>query len=308
VKRAGDFESGAVAVEESASTGASKKRCDPVSDVLGDKRSQPELLEIRGLTHSYSRQRGALGRSEQTASLRDIDLTIPASTTLALVGASGSGKSTLAKCLTLMEKPEKGEIRFNGKKIAELKGKQLISYKRQVQMIYQDSSTSFNPRFTAMEIVAEPLVIQGGMRNEEIRGRAIAQMQRVKLPEEFAQRRPLELSGGQRQRLAIARALMLEPKLLILDEALSGFDLLVQNKILELLRELQKEELIAYLFITHDLKLAEAFADEVAVMNEGRIVERGRAREVFRSPGHEYTRRLANAAKFSEAETAIVND
>lgn len=264
------------------------------------------LLEIRQLSHRY-RVRGRSTRQAQTlGSLHEIDLEIRAGSMVALVGGSGSGKSTLAKCIARVEQPASGEIYFEGKHIRELEGSALKWFRRQVQLIYQDSATSLNPRFTSEEIVAEPLVIEGTIEKQERRNQALAQMLHVGLPIELAERRPLELSGGQRQRLAVARALILKPKLLILDEALSGLDLLVQKQIVDMLRSLQSENLLAYLFITHDLALAEEIADEIVVLHEGRIVERARPVDMFTFPRHEYTRRLVDSALLLEFVAANV--
>jgi ABC-type glutathione transport system ATPase component len=263
----------------------------------------PRLLEIRGLSHHYSPGGRSLRQAQSAGSLHEIDLDIRSGSTVALIGGSGSGKSTLAKCIAHVECPTAGEIWFDGKNIWELEGSELKAFRRQVQLIYQDSSTALNPRFTNEAIVAEPLVIEGKCEKHERRNRALAQMLRVGLPRELAERHPLELSGGQRQRLAIARALILEPRLLILDEALSGLDLLVQKQILDMLRTLQTENFLTYLFITHDLALAEELADEAAVLHEGRIVESARAADLFTFPRHEYTRRLVDSALLLESVT-----
>lgn len=259
------------------------------------------LLDIRGLRHEYPSHGGPSQLGRTLVPLDEIDLEIRAGSTVALVGESGSGKSTLAKCIARVEPPAAGEIYFEGKNIWALDGSGLNSFRRQVQLIYQDSSTSLNPRLTSEAIVAEPLVIEGKSGRKEQRNRALAQMLRVGLPCEFAERRPLELSGGQRQRLAIARALILKPKLLILDEALSGLDLLVQKQILDMLRTLQSESFLTYLFITHDLALAEELADEVVVLHNGRIVERVRSADLFTYPRHEHTRRLVDSALLLES-------
>lgn len=260
----------------------------------------PPLLEVRGLRHEYSSRGGHSRPTRALVALDEIDLEIRAGSTVALVGASGAGKSTLAKCIARVEPPTAGEIYFEGRNIWALDGSELNSFRRQVQLIYQDSSTSLNPRFTSESIVTEPLVIQGKSDGQEQRSRALAQMLRVGLPSEFAERRPLELSGGQRQRLAIARALVLKPKVLIFDEALTGLDLLVQKQILDMLRTLQSESSLTYLFITHDLALAEELADEIVVLNGGRIVERVPSAELFTFPRHEHTRRLVDSTLLLE--------
>ncbi|HEV2489205.1 MAG TPA: ATP-binding cassette domain-containing protein [Candidatus Acidoferrales bacterium] len=264
------------------------------------------LVEIRQLSHQYRAHGRSARQAHIVSSLHEIDLEIQASSTIALVGGSGSGKSTLAKCIARVEHPASGEIYFERENVWELNGNALNSFRRQVRLIYQDSSTSLNPRFTSEAVVAEPLVIEGKSNKQERRKQALAQMLRVGLPVELAERHPLELSGGQRQRLAIARALVLKPKLLILDEALAGLDLLVQKQIVEMLRSLQSENSLTYLFITHDLALAEELADEIVVLHEGRIVERARPADLFTFPRHEYTRRLVDSALLLESVAANV--
>lgn len=266
-------------------------------------RSDP-LLDIRNLRHEYAPRGSAFGRNMPFVSLQGIDLEIPRGTTLALVGESGSGKSTLAKCVVRIEKPVAGEICFEGRNIGALGPSELQEFRRQVQLIFQDSATSLNPRFTGEQVVAEPLVIQGNSARAEVHNQVLAEIESVGLSAELAQRRPLELSGGQRQRLALARALMLNPRLLIFDEALSGLDLLVQKRIVDLLRALQLKHSLTYLFITHDLLLAQELAREIAVLREGRIVERIGAAELFTLGRHDYTRRLASSAQLLEFEAA----
>lgn len=262
------------------------------------------LLQIRNLRHEYHPRNQSSGAREPVVALRQIDLEIRAGTTVAIVGESGCGKSTLAKCIARVEAPAAGEIIFQGKNIWSLRRDELNSFRRQVQLIYQDSATSLNHRFTNEEIVAEPLVIQRGYRKQDLRREVLRQLENVDLSAEVMARRPLELSGGQRQRLAIARALILKPSLLIFDEALSGLDLLVQEKILALLRTLQKQNELTYLFITHDLGLAQELAGEVAVLHEGRIVERMCSGDLFTFPRHDYTRRLVHSAQLLESVSA----
>jgi ABC-type oligopeptide transport system ATPase subunit len=218
-----------------------------------------------------------------------VDLTIYPGATYALVGESGSGKSTLGRCLALLEEPSSGEIWFEGKSLLALSGREMTSVRTQIQLIFQDPATALNPRLCAAEIVEEPLRIQRRGTRDEQRERALTLMEQVGLSRRSATRSPLEFSGGQRQRLAIARALTLEPKLLILDEALSGLDLSIQAQIVNLLLELQDSRWLAYLYISHDLSLVAHLADEVAVMHQGKIVERGKPAELFGRPKHPHT-------------------
>jgi ABC-type glutathione transport system ATPase component len=253
------------------------------------------LVSIERLSKQYV-QRGALTRSNVTVQALDqASLTIRRGTTLALVGESGSGKSTLARCLALLEKPSGGAIWFAGDNLTEMNSRDLLPFHRRIQLIFQDPTSALNPRLNALEIVTEPLAIQGEGTKLWRRRRALELMEQVGLPARWEHKRPLEFSGGQRQRLAIARALALEPELLILDEALSSLDLANQEMLLELLADLQAAHTLTYLHISHDLRLVSRSADEVAVMNERTIVEQKSARELFANPEHRYTQELLAA-------------
>jgi len=253
------------------------------------------LVRIERLTKWYV-QRRALTRAEFTVhALDDVSLTIYPGATLALVGESGAGKSTLGRCLALLEKPTSGEIWFEGKDLLKLDRKELFPIRRQIQMIFQDPASALNPGMTAGEIIAEPLAIHREGTNAQRRERARELMEQVGLPASAKDKRPLEFSGGQRQRLAIARALALEPKLIILDEALSSLDLANQELILKLLADLQVAHSLTYLHISHDLRLVSEFADEVAVMHDRRIVEQQPAAELFIRPRSRYTQGLLAA-------------
>jgi len=207
--------------------------------------------------------------------LHSINLTIRAGTTVALLGASGSGKSTLARCLACLEEPDSGEIWFAGKNLSRLTQRELMPFRRQIQLIFQEPDAALNPRFTAVEIVSEPFLIAGLGTKKAQREMALALMELVGLGAHLKRRMPFELSGGQRRRLAIARALALEPKLLILDEALTGLDLSTRAQISNLLLRLQEVRSLTYLWISHDFGLVTHLADQVVVMDKGRIVEGG---------------------------------
>jgi ABC-type glutathione transport system ATPase component len=225
-----------------------------------------------------------------------VSLAILPGSTLALVGESGSGKSSLALCLACLERVTAGQIWFEGRNLAALGEKELRAVRPRLQMVFQDPANSLNPLWTVGEIVGEPLRVQGRLSKHE-RGARVAQaLKQVDLAAEYLQRSPRELSGGQRQRVAIARALILEPKLLILDEVLSALDCSIQAQMANLLVELQRLQGIAYLFITHDLRMAAHLADEIAVMSGGKIVEQGTVEEILRSPRNAETRALAAAS------------
>lgn len=259
------------------------------------------LAEVRGLSKRYSRRHWFSRDKFFVQALDNIDLAVHAGRTLALVGESGSGKSTLARCLALLENPSTGEIWFEGKLLSNMQARELSSIRRQIQLIFQDPVLALNPRFTAAEIIAEPLAIQGWGTKPEQRQRALELMEKVGLLPQWAERLPFELSGGQRQRLAIARALATHPKLLILDEALSALDPSVQAQIVNLLQDLQASFALTYLYISHDLALVGHLAHEVAVMQHGKIVELANRVELFARPQHPHTRKLLASMPIWEA-------
>ena len=259
------------------------------------------VLRVSGLSKSYRRRGGVWRRSEVVVAVSDVDIDIFAGRTLALVGSSGSGKSTVARCVTRLEKPDTGQIRLEGTDIAQLDSRELRSFRPKMQMVFQDESTSMNPRFTAAEIIEEPLRIQRHDDNSARRTRAKELMQEVGLSPQWADRFAMDFSGGQRQRLAIARALALKPALLVLDEALSGLDLSTEAQIANLLVDLQAARSLAYLLISHDLALVARLADTIAVMAHGRIVEQGPADEVIASAGHPETRALIESTRAAQA-------
>jgi peptide/nickel transport system ATP-binding protein len=246
--------------------------------------SQP-LLQVANLCKQYQRNRW-LGQSPTVQALNGVTLTIPRQTTLALVGASGSGKTTLARCLVRAERPSSGAICYDGADVLGLHGEALRLYRRKVQLIVQDASTALNPFFTAEEIVAEPLEVQRWGTVRARRQRAQELMEQVGLSPTWRHRRACQLSGGQRQRLAIARALSLNPELLVLDEPFAGLDVSSQAQIIALLSGLQVQHGLTYLLIAHDLTVASQMAREIAVMDEGSIVERAATSRLLATPQH----------------------
>lgn len=253
--------------------------------------AQP-ILAVRGLTLSYA-QRGVFdARRTSLTVLRDVSLEIIAGRTLALTGPSGCGKSSLARCLVLLEHPSSGEILYQGENLIEMNRERLKLALREIHLIFQDSATALNPRLTVEDILAEPYLIHecGTASGRRKRIREISAQ--VELPETWLNKRPLDLSGGQRQRVAIARSIMLRPRLLILDEALSALDLSTQGQIANLLLDLQDQHKLTYLYITHDLTMAAALAPEIAVMSAGRIVQRGSSSKVFTAQIHAHSETL----------------
>ena len=247
------------------------------------------LLSVRGLTRTYARRRGLL-RREPVAALTGASFDIPEAATVGIVGASGCGKSTLVRCSALLERADAGEVLWSGVTVRD--SKSLRTFRRSVQIVFQDSATAFNPRFTALDIVTEPLLIQGIAGPAERRERACELLRDVGLSPDWSNRRAAQFSGGQRQRLAIARALALEPRLVFLDEALSGLDLSTQAQIANLLLDLQQQRRLAYVLVSHDIGLVARFADRILVMHAGRIVEQGATAAVLAKAQHPETTRL----------------
>ena len=262
------------------------------------------LLRVRKLRKHYVRGRLWRGRVPVVA-VDGVDLEISGGQTLALVGESGSGKSTVARCVARLEKPDSGQIWIGEHEIADLGSRQLPSMHNQIQMIFQDAVMSMNPRFTAAEVVEEPLLIQG-QDEQWRRDTALKCIDEVGLSRAWAGRSVMDFSGGQRQRLAIARALVVRPKLLVLDEALTGLDLSTQAQIANLLLDLQASHSLTYLLISHDLGLVARMADAIAVMSAGRIVEAGPAREMMTAAKQKETRRLLASARAAQANLAAI--
>lgn len=251
------------------------------------------ILKARDLNKSYTQQSGRFGfGSVQVKALDNVNLNLKHGSTLAIVGESGSGKSTLARCLLQLLPLDSGSVFFQGRDLAELSSRDLREQRRYLQMIFQDPFASLNPRMRVGEIVGEGLLIHGLGDAEERRSRVVKMLKRVGLSEADMLKYPHEFSGGQRQRVGIARALVLEPKVVVCDEPVSALDVSIQAQILLLLKELQHEMALSYLFISHDLRVVRHVADEVAVMYKGKIVETGNIEEIYHSPQQEYTQKL----------------
>lgn len=252
-------------------------------------------IEVTNLSKDYTIRGGNGLKKTSFAAVKDVSFTIARGTTTALVGESGSGKSTVAKMLLGLEKPTSGDIIIDGQRVAELSNKGLFDLRRRMQPVFQDPYGSLDPLRNIFNTIAEPLVTHKVGTRAERHARVMELLDQVSLPQSIATRYPNELSGGQRQRIAIARALALKPDIVILDEAVSALDVLVQAQILALLHELQQELGLTYLFITHDLAVVRLIADNVCVMSKGEIVEAATTQEVFDNPREEYTKRLLEA-------------
>jgi oligopeptide/dipeptide ABC transporter ATP-binding protein len=248
------------------------------------------LLTVDDLTVHFHVKKGLSRRSADVVHAADgVSFAIEKGETLALVGESGSGKTTVARAILQLNKPTGGSIVFGGRDLASLARGERRGIMREAQVVFQDPYSSLSPRMTVHDIVAEPLRAHGRLSGRELEQRVLALLEMVGLGTQHLWRRPHEFSGGQCQRIAIARALALEPRLLILDEPTSALDVSVQARILVLLEEIKQRLELAFLFIAHDLAVVEAVADRIAVMYLGRLVETGPAREVLSDPRHPYT-------------------
>jgi len=254
------------------------------------------LLEVKDLHKHYPVRGGIFSRTVGTVrAVAGVSLTVHAGQTLGLVGESGCGKSTLGRTLMRLEEPTSGQVLFEGRDLAAASGDELFKLRREMQMVFQDPYSSLNPRLTVGEIVREPMLVHGmGSRAEQI-ARVRELLATVGLGADALQRYPSEFSGGQRQRIGVARALSLNPRLVIADEPVSALDVSVQSQVLNLMVQLQRERGLAYVFISHDLSVVEHVSDVVAIMYLGRIVEMGPVRQIFDNPAHPYTRALMQA-------------
>jgi peptide/nickel transport system ATP-binding protein len=256
--------------------------------------TEPVVLEANELGKVY-RERSLFGKAREVAAAENVTLTLRKGRTLGIVGESGSGKSTVARCIVRLIDPTSGGVRLVGREISELSRRLLQPHRKKIQIIFQDPYRSLNPRVTVGESIAEGPINYGTPRKDAL-ARARELLELVHLPPDAISRFPHQFSGGQRQRIAIARALALDPDVLVADEAVSALDVSVQAQVLDLLDEIQKRLGIALLFITHDLRVAAQICDDVVVMQHGRVVEQGPAAEVLTNPQQAYTRALLDAA------------
>ncbi|MBS1008860.1 ATP-binding cassette domain-containing protein [Leuconostoc suionicum] len=268
-----------------------------------------ELVRIENLKVYYPVRSGFFNRvTDNIKAVDDISFSIEAGQTYGLVGESGSGKTTIGKSLVGLENPTSGKIFFNGAEVTSLKQKKAVNYNKDVQMVFQDSQSSLNPRKTIGEIIAEPLksfgvphVIGAGNDDKrsfdqaEIDARVLSLLEIVGLPARTVTQYPFQFSGGQRQRIGVARALATNPKLIVADEPVSALDLSVQAQVLNFMKKIQQEYGISFLFISHDLGVVKYMTDNIAIMHNGRFVEMGTTEEIFNDARHIYTKRLLSA-------------
>jgi len=255
------------------------------------------LLEVRDLVKRFPVKRGLIVERtvDYVEAVAGVSFDIEAGKTLGLVGESGSGKSTTGFCVLQLLRPTSGSVRFDGQELTELEGEELRRVRRDAQIVFQDPYSSLDPRMTVGNIVSEPLVVHkvGSRRDRQVRVRELLDV--VGFDPTYVNRYPHEFSGGQRQRIGIARALALSPRLIVCDEPVSALDVSIQAQIINLLKDLQREFNLAYLFIAHDLAVVRSVSDRIAVMHRGHIVETGAANEVYERPKEDYTKALLAA-------------
>ncbi|WP_026932428.1 ABC transporter ATP-binding protein [Glycomyces tenuis] len=263
---------------------------------MSETASSEPMLEINDLHIRFPVRRNMLGRvTVENHAVSGVDLTLMPGETLGLVGESGCGKTTLGRTIVGAQQATSGSIVYDGRDLTQLKNREKGRYRRQIRMVFQDPFSSLNPRMTLRQIIGDPLVATGEAKGAELEDRVAEMMRKVGLSPDYMDRYPHAFSGGQRQRVNIARALIVGPKLVVADEPVSALDVSVRAQILNLLRELQAEFGLTYLFISHDLSVVENIADRVAVMYFGKIVELADTAELYEKPSHPYTEALMSA-------------
>ncbi len=260
------------------------------------------VLEARDLKRTYSQKRGFFSAPATVKALDGVSFSLESGKTLAIVGESGSGKSTLARLLTLIELPSAGNLLINGEDVASKSEDQRQALRQHVQIVFQNPYSSLNPRQKIGAALEEPLLINSTLTAKQREAAAREMMLRVGLRPEFYDRYPHMFSGGQRQRIAIARALMMRPKILVLDEPVSALDVSIRAQVLNLLAELQNEFQLAYVFVSHDLSVVRHIADDVMVIYLGHAVETGSKAAIFESPQHPYTQALLSATPTADPD------
>jgi ABC-type oligopeptide transport system ATPase subunit len=253
------------------------------------------LLEVRHLVKEFTRKEGWLSRPAVVRAVNDVSFTIDEAETFGLVGESGSGKTTTGRCILRLIEPTSGEVVFRGQNVLAFSREELRHARRDMQIVFQDPYSSLNPRMRVRQIVEEPFIIHNIGSRQERRERVVELFRLVGLDPATLERYPHEFSGGQRQRIGVARAIALNPSLIIADEPVSALDVSIQAQVVNLLMELQEKMKLAYLFIAHDLRLVEHICRRTAVMYLGRIVEMGDTQALFNNPQHGYTKALLSA-------------
>ncbi len=259
--------------------------------------SLEQLLVVEKLRVEFPRESGLFSKPHAPfVAVDDVSFSLRAGRTLGIVGESGSGKTTLGRAILHLIEPTSGNVRFAGHEMNDAKGEELMKLRRSMQIVFQDPGSSLNPRLSIGATLREPLLVHGLVKDEAAAAARVASLlERCGMPANAADKYPHEFSGGQRQRIGIARALSVEPKLIVCDEPTSALDVSVQAQILNLLKDLQRDMGLAYLFISHDMSVIDHMCDDIAVMRNGKIVEMGTREEVLRSPREQYTQELLRA-------------
>lgn len=276
--------------------------------MLDNSSDQQPIIEAKDLTTRFDIKSGMFGKvTGRVHAVEGVNFHVNPKETLSLVGESGCGKSTTGRSLLKLVEPTRGKVIFEGKDITDFSATQMRAIRPQLQMIFQDPFASLNPRLTAGAAIAEPMKVHGIASGSELKDRVASLLRRVGLPPEYAQRFPHEFSGGQRQRICIARALGLNPRMIVADEAVSALDVTIKAQVINLMMELQDEFDIAFLFISHDMAVVERISHRVAVMYLGQIVELGTRQAVFEDPTHPYTKKLLAAVPVADPRERNLN-
>jgi ABC-type oligopeptide transport system ATPase subunit len=276
--------------------------------MLDNSSDQQPIIEAKDLTTRFDIKSGMFGKvTGRVHAVEGVNFHVNPKETLSLVGESGCGKSTTGRSLLKLVEPTRGKVIFEGKDITDFSATQMRAIRPQLQMIFQDPFASLNPRLTAGAAIAEPMKVHGIASGSELKDRVASLLRRVGLPPEYAQRFPHEFSGGQRQRICIARALGLNPRMIVADEAVSALDVTIKAQVINLMMELQDEFNIAFLFISHDMAVVERISHRVAVMYLGQIVELGSRQAVFENPTHPYTKKLLAAVPVADPRERNLN-
>jgi peptide/nickel transport system ATP-binding protein len=279
---------------EAVASSVAQRTIEPISVVKSSESDKP-LLEVQGLRKVFKRS-GPWFQSDDFVAVENVSFQLKRGQTVGLVGESGSGKTTVGLCLLRLHEATAGKVLYEGKNLLEMSNTEFASYKRRLQIVFQNPYASLNPRFTVGEILSEPMQLHGiGQNSADWEKKSLSLLDKVGMPSSALKRYPFEFSGGQRQRIAIARSLSLSPEVVVLDEAVSALDVSVQAQVLNLLKDLQKDLGLSYLFISHDLEVVRYMSDSLLVMNKGQVVEQGDAASIYQQPQHAYTQTLLAA-------------
>ena len=279
---------------DDVSASAAPSTVEPIAVVKASESDKP-LLEVQGLRKVFKRS-GPWFQSDDFVAVENVSFQLKRGQTVGLVGESGSGKTTVGLCLLRLHEATAGKVLYEGKNLLEMSNSEFATYKRRLQIVFQNPYASLNPRFTVGEILSEPMQLHGiGQNSADWEKKSLSLLDKVGMPASALKRYPFEFSGGQRQRIAIARSLSLSPEVVVLDEAVSALDVSVQAQVLNLLKDLQKDLGLSYLFISHDLEVVRYMSDSLLVMNKGQVVEQGDAASIYQHPQHAYTQTLLAA-------------